>query len=200
MDPDVAAFSNSVDEVLQVHIIEEDEDRVTVDELLLPMVQDHSDSSCPSPPPSSFPSPPSSFSSTFRRPSAANFPASAPASFPSSSNAPPCNSLPSPNQISSALSQNTNSPATPFRRARRTKRTRGVSEEDFAIQQINQQLGERLTSRQHFLLSLDGPMDKVPEHLQGCCEMHLRDVVRLYAKGRVPTMLTPIPDCDDMER
>lgn len=67
------------------------------------------------------------------------------------------------------------------------------------LQQINEQLGERLTSRQHFLLSLDGPMDKVPEHLQGCCEMHLRDVVRLYAKGRVPTMLTPIIDDDDMQ-
>lgn len=125
MDPDVAGSSNSVDEVLQVHIIEEeDEDCVTVDGLLLPMVQEHSDSSCPSLPPSSFPS------TAFRRPSAAHFPASAPASFPSSSNASPCNSLPSPNEISSALSKYANSPATPFRRARRTKRTRAESEED----------------------------------------------------------------------
>lgn len=125
MDPDVAGSSNSVDEVLQVHLIEEeDEDCVTVDGLLLPMVQEHSDSSCPSLPPSSF------LSTTFRRPSAAHFPASAPASFPSSSNASPCNSLPSPNEISSALSKYANSPATPFRRARRTKRTRAESEED----------------------------------------------------------------------
>lgn len=188
MDPDVAGSSISVDEVLHVYT-EEDGDPATVDGLLLPMVQENSDSSCPSPPPNSF------LPTTFRRHSTAPFPASAPPSCPSSSAA-PCPSLPSPNNIASALSQNANS-ATPFGRARRTKRRRKESEEDLMLRKIDEQLGERLTPRQHFLLSLDGPMNQVPDHLQGCCEMHLRDVVRLYAKGRVPTTLTPFPDMDN---
>ncbi|XP_064468592.1 uncharacterized protein LOC135380897 [Ornithodoros turicata] len=82
----------------------------------------------------------------------------------------------------------------PFRRARAPSHTekKRRRDADALIEEIDGQLAQKVDEMDHFLLSLRKHYVKIPEYLQGPCEMHLLEVLLKYKAGIVPTTLSPV--------